>query len=805
MKRKCITVIVFCSFIMSLCVFPGVAYIYTREETGTEIFAVGLYEYELRNTYRVLGNEEELRLGEEGLAKDWSSEESLRLYLDGLVRHHWRPTLSYDSTEEEETERLWAKLARGASYLFYGQYQLSFPDNKFIAGNKSLFGPELHLETRKNLFTGSFTEVKGLFARDEIAADGGSTYFVKLAPMVVGSEIIWIEARDPISEAIVSKTYMKRDIDYTIDYDTGEITFTEPIASVTPEGNINYIVVDYQYLPEAPGYKRYLTGLRNTYQITDRLSLGAGYLTQYDDRGSSTPELAGRNPQQNLVWGVDAQYKLGEKLVLSSEYGKSQQDEDVLTGGNEEERSAYKSELKGKLTDRSEVLLGYERTEPEFFSFNPEIEDDLEKYELSLTHQLTDRLKLMGGYEYSHDNILKEEEPTTTEKISDFGLAYEFGRYKYLGRVEFEGLYRFKDQKNDWYPQEGSQSKISSLKLGMEPSEVFSSFVKYEHEDIYAKPELEITSKKDTSTLGLEYSPTEKRSLTTQVQFIDERDLLTGESPYTKKLLFQTKRDLTRSLDLSFNYEHLDTEEGKRFTKESDITSAKLKYSPSERLIFSLGKETSRTVNRSADQVSIEEKKKDTADIEYALTGYFLVDAEYEREEEKTLNPQHSKLSERVVVRLPYEPSFRFSLTPGYEYEETRETLAPESLERKTIPSLKMDWFLTEKWELFTNVELKTVKSILPPPKVKAVTVTGLGRITYQISDRWDLMGEYEETRQVEPQKSNKDTITFELGCKITRNIRIGLGHRNIDFTDEAIPENDYQADMVYLRLTGKI
>jgi len=803
--KRCIIIVTLSLFVVFLFAFSGAAYLYRREKTSTEIFAVGLYEYELKNVYRISGNEEELALGEEGLAQGWSGEESLRLYLDGSVRYRRRITLSYDSTEEEETERLWAKLARGDSYLFYGKYQLSFPDNKFIGENKSLYGPELHLEGKRNLFTGSFTEVKGLFARDEIPADGSSTYFVKLAPMVVGSEIIWIEARDPISEVVVSKTHMERDIDYTIDYDTGEITFTKAIASVTPEGNINYIVVDYQYLPEAPGYKRYLAGLRNTYQITDRLSLGVGYLTQYDDRGSSTPELAGRNPYQDSVWSVGAQYKLGEELVLSTEYGKSQQDEDVLSKGKEEERSAYRGELKGKLTNRSEVLLGYKRVNPEFFSFNPEVEDNLEKYQSSLSHQLTDKLKLRGGYEYSHDNILEEEQPTTTEKTSDFGLTYELGKYKYLGRVEFEGLYRFKDEENDWYPQEGSQSKISSLKLGMEPSEVFSSFVKYEHEDIYGKPELQITSKKDTSALGLEYSPTEKRSLTTQVQFIDERDLLTGERPYTKKFLFQGKRDLARSLDVSLNYEHLDTEREKKFIKESDVTSAKLKYTPSERLIFSLGEETSRIVNRTAGPVSIEEKKKDTAGIEYALTNYFLLYAEYEKEEEKTLNPQSSKLSERLVARLPYEPSHRFSLTPGYEYEETRETLARESLERENIPSLKMDWFLTEKWELFTNVELKTVKSILPPPKVEAVTATGLGRITYKILDRWDLMGQYEETNQIEPQKSNKQITSFELGYGITDNIRIGLGHRNIKFTDETIPENDYQADMAYLRLTGKI
>ena len=76
----------------------------------------------------------------------------------------------------------------------------------------------------------------------EQAADGSPpAYSVEPAPMVVGSETIWIEARDPITQDVVSKTPMERVADYTINYDTGKIDFTQAIASSTGE-NTNYIV-----------------------------------------------------------------------------------------------------------------------------------------------------------------------------------------------------------------------------------------------------------------------------------------------------------------------------------------------------------------------------------------------------------------------------------------------------------------------------------------------------------------------------------------------------------------------------------
>ena len=52
----------------------------------------------------------------------------------------------------------------------------------------------------------------------EQAADGSPpAYSVEPAPMVVGSEIIWIEARDPIAQEVVSKISMERDTDYFIE------------------------------------------------------------------------------------------------------------------------------------------------------------------------------------------------------------------------------------------------------------------------------------------------------------------------------------------------------------------------------------------------------------------------------------------------------------------------------------------------------------------------------------------------------------------------------------------------------------
>ena len=793
--------------LLLLFLLPAAAYIYYGEKSGTEIYAAGLYEYELSNTYRVLGSAEELASGEEGLTQGQSTEEDLRLYVDALLRHYWWLTLDYDSTQEEEAERLRAKLARGDSYLYYGPHSLYFPDSKLIEVNKSFYGSEIHFEGRKNVFTGNFTEIRGLFARDELPADGGSIYFVRLVPMVAKSEVIWIETRDPVSGVIISKTQMERNRDYSIDYDTGEITFAESIASFTFEGNNNYIVVDYQYLPEAPGYRRYVTGARNIYQITDSLSLGASYLAEYDDRNSSTPDLSGRSPTQNSVWSIDARYKLGRDLILSTEYAKSQQDGNTLVIEDEEERSAQRSELRGQLANGSEVLLRYERVEPDFFNLGSGIKDDIEEYEFSLSHRLTEKMKFKGGYIYSHNNVLEDIKKTTTNRISDFSLTYQSASQGFFGAVKAEGSYRLEDEENNWYPQEERQSKIFSLKINMEPSETLSSFLTYQHEDVFSKYDGKLALKKDTATVGLEHSDRNRNSLTAQAKFINEQDLLTGESPYTRKLLFQGKRNLLRSADLLLSYEHSDTQREERLAQESDVVSAKLTYNPGEPFVFFLHSEVSRIVDRNTDIVSTTEKRKDTAALEYVFASPFAFNAKYQTEEERSSDSEDFKLTRRIIAELPYEPSSRFSLAPRYEFEEIQESLIQENLtlERKVVYSLKMDWHFTPKWKLFANAESRTVESALPPPAIKTVTLTGLERITYQISDRWDLMGQHEGVYQTEPQRSNKEVTTVELGYLITDNIRIGLGHRSIRFEDEAASENNYQADTAYLRLSGKI
>lgn len=93
--------------------------------------------------------------------------------------------------------------------------------------------------------SGSYSSITIGGATQELAANGGSTYFVGPTPMVPESETIRVEERDPVTEEVVSTTPMARGVDYTIDYDTGEITFllVPPIPPISPGGNNNYIVV----------------------------------------------------------------------------------------------------------------------------------------------------------------------------------------------------------------------------------------------------------------------------------------------------------------------------------------------------------------------------------------------------------------------------------------------------------------------------------------------------------------------------------------------------------------------------------
>ncbi len=135
-----------------------------------------------------------------------------------------------------------------------------------------------------------------------IRADGtAGPYHLAHAPIVRGSEIVYIEVRDRFDPSIlIRRTQQRRNIDYTIDYLRGVVTFTEPVQSETFEGNPVYISVQYSFDDRDAGYRRYLAATRADVKLGERVSFGGRYAGVFDDAGSWRGDETNKPPAQRL-------------------------------------------------------------------------------------------------------------------------------------------------------------------------------------------------------------------------------------------------------------------------------------------------------------------------------------------------------------------------------------------------------------------------------------------------------------------------------------------------------------------------
>ncbi len=114
------------------------------------------------------------------------------------------------------------------------------------------------------------------------------------------------------SETIMMDGVKKtRDLDYTIDYDSGFIFFMneDKIAEKTE------IIVTYEYMPFGGGFQSNLFGARAELKL-DTLSLGSTYLYTGGQTPADVP-AAGSSPQSLSVLDVDAKLTVNQALIDS--------------------------------------------------------------------------------------------------------------------------------------------------------------------------------------------------------------------------------------------------------------------------------------------------------------------------------------------------------------------------------------------------------------------------------------------------------------------------------------------------------
>jgi len=128
------------------------------------------------------------------------------------------------------------------------------------------------------------------------SAQRSSSFSLGRANIMPGSEVV----------RLGDGTVLRRDVDYTINYDLGQITFMSEQA-INPAANVT---VDFEYAPFFMPEKKSLLGAAGQYQLWDNSFISMAAMYRSESASDPRPRV-GREPTRGLVW--DSNFSLGFK------------------------------------------------------------------------------------------------------------------------------------------------------------------------------------------------------------------------------------------------------------------------------------------------------------------------------------------------------------------------------------------------------------------------------------------------------------------------------------------------------------
>ncbi len=136
------------------------------------------------------------------------------------------------------------------------------------------------------------------------AASTTRSFRVDAFNIIDGSEKVTLDGR-----------HLTRNVDYTIDYTTGEVELKGDVVNeLTPSSQIN---VDYEYKPLGGGASSSLIGFNSLWNISSTSRLGTTWLYQSQSSGSPRPRL-GEEPTRGVVGNVYGNVQFQSDLLTDA-------------------------------------------------------------------------------------------------------------------------------------------------------------------------------------------------------------------------------------------------------------------------------------------------------------------------------------------------------------------------------------------------------------------------------------------------------------------------------------------------------
>ncbi|MFA6282132.1 MAG: tetratricopeptide repeat protein [Candidatus Omnitrophota bacterium] len=771
--------------------------------------------------------------------------------------------------ETETSGKFYARIDKDNSYGMWGNYNTQeFTKSEFTRYNRTLAGAKTHIELEDWVKPEGWSPTTSL-AKPEgngLASDGQShkdkdkmavkptidffyapstqeqvsetfsakgisgPFWLNKTPLLEYAESIRIETHDRNrSDVVLYTKTLYRDIDYEIDYDSGRIFFKEPIPTRDENDDLNFIIVDYEFVPLNGENKNYLTGTRLQAKMFDnKVTLGGQFISE--KHISNSPQL----------FGTDVVFQPDLTTRLAAEWGHS---DNYLDSSNVSIKEDNAWKVEGSKTLGKLRMQGYYSDIGNSFR-NPVnvTEKGIEKYGFTADYKLSDATSVVLDHWRNLSTISE-----TFDRQTSLDLYHEKGNY-FLGAG-----YAFQEYKDIKKLTPDSDANIASLKGGLRLTPNLIASLEQEFQIQGESGATDPTDNKVSTTIGrLDYKLSNDATVYVKDRFVKElhkqyehiqslgfsRRTPEGESYVeygfggeTAETIFglRNEQKLSERLTLSSYMNN-------RISKDKNDENIGFgsKYEMVEGLFTTFNIENTRSKDSAADTykqnaqsiafdylpkatensygLKFERSKASSTNINALGYGKHYLNKDFSLIFNSEYLTEHSgdntlHTEKKAVAGLAYRPvkNDKLNILSKYEYkDELDNTTTSSTFDYFThTASLEATYELNPKVDIFGKYALKFQQERENGLDTNTLIDMVTSKLTYKVTDIFDLTGYY---RIINDRGSQviKQAPALEVGVLFFKQLRMAMGYNFLDYQDKTAEEEDYSGGGPYFNFSLK-
>jgi uncharacterized repeat protein (TIGR01451 family) len=759
------------------------------------------------------------------------------LFLKGKIKGETLLTLRYDSEEDryetlfrdiepdrfypvygdsstrgfdaQSTSRLYVRLDRGPSYVFYGDFVTEEFDDTVGLGayRRGLTGVRGHFEK-------SWVEVDAFASHDdstqiveEIRGRGiAGPYDLRQGDLLENSEQVEILVRDRDQPSLViDLRSLTRFIDYEIDWLAGTLLLREPLPSF--DANLNPVFVRISYEVDSGGDEFWVTGAAARLKPFERLEIGANFV---EDRNPGDPLrlLSGH-------FAVD----IDERTRLVGEVAQSDNDGESGLAGRLDLRHSG---------ERLDAWAYWVKSEPEFENPNSLYLNGRMEIGVKSSYRLSDHTRLVGHAIWTEDEEdggtrrgveayvdqaigrwlrgelgMRYVNETTTPASLDTAIPPGITPYQYTSaRAKLTASLPWWPRLSVFgeYEQDVTDFDARVLAAGGELQVANRTRLYARHEFISSldgRFTLNPEQDRNVTLFGIETDALRNTNAFTEYRVSD----VIGGRDAEAAIGLRNRWTIAQGLTLNTAVERVQSVAGDALQND-DATAASIGvaytrnplWKGTGRVEYRLGE----TQNSMLSTFGVAAKLNDNWSV-LGRSLFYINGIQQERS-------GGNDLVERFQLGVAYRPTDTNRWNALGRYELKYEDDSENDFENKRlvhIVSTHLDYQFSPRLRGNGRYAVKWAQETADGPHEDAVGQLLAARVTYDIAERWDVgvIGSAQTTGVF-------DAVNFgvgaEVGYLLTKNLWLAGGYNFFGFDDPDLADGDYSNPGAYMRLRVK-